>query len=153
MIVAQAANMSFFSPMIYIYKRKLVVNHVEKPCSCLFRHTYKPDPTRQVISTSSISYPISYWNHSQFLMKIIRCRILAAVLTLVLVHLLLFSTFCPGQEQSFPRKISLSRKLLSSPFDSVSTSKLSGIKKQTKKAVEPSLRKAPSSVPNPTQNK
>ncbi|KAL5124303.1 Replication protein A DNA-binding subunit B [Glycine soja] len=88
-------------------------------------------------------------------MKIISFRILAAVLALVLVHFLLFSTFCLHHELGFSGKTILSKKLLYSSFDSVSTSisKLSGNKKQTKKAVEPSLRKAPASVPNPTQNK
>ncbi|KAG5006801.1 hypothetical protein JHK85_025343 [Glycine max] len=87
--------------------------------------------------------------------KIVSFRLLAAVLALVLVHFLLVSTFCLHHEQGFSRETTLSRKLLSSSFESVSTSvsKLSGNKKQTKKAVEPSLRKAPASVPNPTQNK
>ncbi|KAK7278831.1 hypothetical protein RJT34_23869 [Clitoria ternatea] len=90
-------------------------------------------------------------------MKIISCRVLAAMLALVLVHFLVLSTLCLHHEQSHSRETSvMSRKLLLSlSFDSVSTSisKLSGNKKQPKKAVEPSLRKAPSSVPNPTQNK
>ncbi|KAK7392813.1 hypothetical protein VNO78_21261 [Psophocarpus tetragonolobus] len=87
---------------------------------------------------------------------IISCRILAAVVALVLFPFILFSTFCLHHEQSVSRETTLSRKLslLSSSFESVSTSesKLSGNKRQTKKAVEPSLRKAPPSVPNPTQN-
>ncbi|WVY98652.1 hypothetical protein V8G54_030803 [Vigna mungo] len=86
-----------------------------------------------------------------FLMKNIRCRLLAAVLALVLVHILLFSSFCDHHEQRFPKDRLLCRKLLFSSSDSASTSESN--KKQTKKAVEPSLRKAPSSVPNPTQNK
>ncbi|QCE05199.1 hypothetical protein DEO72_LG9g200 [Vigna unguiculata] len=93
-------------------------------------------------------------------MKNIRCRLLGAVLALVLVHILLFSTFCVRHDQRFSRDTFLSRKLLSSSSSSSSSDsasrserKLSGNKKQTKKAVEPSLRKAPSSVPNPTQNK
>ncbi|XWS56199.1 hypothetical protein CRYUN_Cryun09bG0065700 [Craigia yunnanensis] len=47
----------------------------------------------------------------------------------------------------------ISRKLLSSvaSFPSGET-KLNGTMKEPKKAVEPSLRKAPQSVPNPTQN-
>ncbi|MED6171099.1 hypothetical protein PIB30_037577 [Stylosanthes scabra] len=87
---------------------------------------------------------------------IIKYRVLASVLIfIVMVHLLLFSTFCSGHEQ-LQTPSTLSRKLLlssSSSLDSVSkvTGKL--IKKQTKKAVEQDLRKAPSSVPNPTQNK
>ncbi|XP_027938298.1 uncharacterized protein LOC114192709 [Vigna unguiculata] len=96
----------------------------------------------------------------KFLMKNIRCRLLGAVLALVLVHILLFSTFCVRHDQRFSRDTFLSRKLLSSSSSSSSSDsasrserKLSGNKKQTKKAVEPSLRKAPSSVPNPTQNK
>ncbi|KAL2326926.1 hypothetical protein Fmac_020353 [Flemingia macrophylla] len=86
---------------------------------------------------------------------IISSRYLAAVLALVLVHFLLFSTFCLRHEQSFSSETSLPRKLLSSSFDSASTSKskLSGNNNQPKKAVEPSLRKAPPSVPNPIQNK
>ncbi|KOM34111.1 hypothetical protein LR48_Vigan02g026100 [Vigna angularis] len=84
-------------------------------------------------------------------MKNIRCRLLAAVLALVLVHILLFSSFCVHHEQRFSRDKFLCRKLLFSSSDSAFTSESN--KTQTKKAVEPSLRKAPSSVPNPTQNK
>ncbi|KAI4300701.1 hypothetical protein L6164_034047 [Bauhinia variegata] len=88
-------------------------------------------------------------------MKISSCRVLVAVLALILVHLLLFSCFCLHHEESFSREKSLSRKLLSASLESVyaSTDELKGSKKQTKKAVEASLRKAPASVPNPTQNK
>ncbi|XVE75704.1 hypothetical protein DITRI_Ditri12bG0114300 [Diplodiscus trichospermus] len=47
----------------------------------------------------------------------------------------------------------ISRKLLSSVTSFPSAhSKLDGAMKEPKKAVEPSLRKAPPSVPNPTQN-
>ncbi|KAI4348765.1 hypothetical protein L6164_009447 [Bauhinia variegata] len=89
-------------------------------------------------------------------MKITSCRILGAVLALTLVHFLFFSSFRLHHEQSFSREKGLSRKLLSPSFESLSTSMdkyLKGSRKQTKKAVEPSLRKAPPSVPNPTQNK
>ncbi|KAH1070001.1 hypothetical protein GLYMA_03G143900v4 [Glycine max] len=86
------------------------------------------------------------------------CRILGAVLALVVLHFLLFSLYSLSHEQSFSGETSLSvsRELLSSSFASFSTSinKISGSKKQKKKKVmEPSLRKAPPSIPNPTQNK
>ena len=64
---------------------------------------------------------------------------------------------CPSlcqSHESLPKDRSQSRKLLVSTA-SVSTSvdKLNGAMKEPKKAVEPSLKKAPPSVPNPTQNK
>ncbi|KAK7259516.1 hypothetical protein RIF29_25125 [Crotalaria pallida] len=88
-------------------------------------------------------------------MKTIHYRVLAAILALVLVHFLLFSSFSIRHEQSISREASLSRKLLSSSLASFSTSigKISGSKKQPKKDVEQSLRRAPKSGPNPTQNK
>ncbi|KAK7336638.1 hypothetical protein VNO77_17184 [Canavalia gladiata] len=85
-------------------------------------------------------------------MKFIGCRVFTAVLALVLV----FSLFLLPHEHTFSRErsLSVSRKLLSSSLASFSTSigKISGSKKQHKKVVEPSLRKAPPSIPNPTQN-
>ncbi|CAL0302489.1 unnamed protein product [Lupinus luteus] len=87
-------------------------------------------------------------------MKTIFFRVLSAILALVLVHFLLFSSLCLNYEHRFSRDTSLSRKLLSSSFDSVSTSvgKISGSKKQHNKDLDQSLRKAPSTGPNPTQN-
>ncbi|KAL4286320.1 hypothetical protein HN51_027485 [Arachis hypogaea] len=94
---------------------------------------------------------------------IIKWRVLASILIfIIIVHLLLFSSisYCSGHEQS-QTSPTLSRKLLlSSSLDSVSN-KVKGKliisggskNKQTKKAVDQGLRKAPSSVPNPTQNK
>ncbi|KAE9598285.1 hypothetical protein Lal_00004158 [Lupinus albus] len=77
------------------------------------------------------------------------------VIALFLVHFLLFSSLCLHHEENFSRETSLSRKLLSLSFASVSTSigEISGSKKQHKKDVESSFRKVPSSGPNPTQNK
>jgi hypothetical protein len=46
----------------------------------------------------------------------------------------------------------VSRELLSSSF-ATSIGKINGNKKQNRKVVEPSLRIAPPSIPNPTQNK
>ncbi|WRX25763.1 hypothetical protein QQP08_018250 [Theobroma cacao] len=47
----------------------------------------------------------------------------------------------------------MSRKLLSAvALFPAGENKLNGAMKEPKKAVEPSLRKAPPSVPNPTQN-
>ncbi|KAK7378241.1 hypothetical protein VNO80_03679 [Phaseolus coccineus] len=86
----------------------------------------------------------------------IRSRTLGAVLALVMVHFLLFSLYSLSHEQIFSgeRSLSVSRELLSSSLASFSTSinKISGSRKQKSKDVEPSLRKAPSSIPNPTQN-
>nr|KYP70599.1 hypothetical protein KK1_009819 [Cajanus cajan] len=90
-------------------------------------------------------------------MKIRSCRILGAVLVLVMVHFLLFSLYSISHEHSFSGEtsVSVSRELLSSSLASFSTSinKIRGSKKQKKKVMEPSLRKAPPSIPNPTQNK
>ncbi|CAJ2671318.1 unnamed protein product [Trifolium pratense] len=87
-------------------------------------------------------------------MKITSCRVFAVVLTLVLIHFLLFSYCCIHHEQKFSRKINLqvSRELLSSSF-ATSIGKISGNKNQNRKVVEQSLRIAPPSIPNPTQNK
>ncbi|WVZ07519.1 hypothetical protein V8G54_020865 [Vigna mungo] len=80
-----------------------------------------------------------------------RSRIVVAVLALLLLHSLLFSLYSVSHEQSFSGETSLpvSRELLSSSFASFSTSMN---KKHKTKDVELSLRKAPSSIPNPTQN-
>ncbi|KAJ7971454.1 CLAVATA3/ESR-related 39 [Quillaja saponaria] len=93
-------------------------------------------------------------------MKIINCRTLASLFAfIVVVYLLGFSSFCLHHGQNNlardQRGVSLSRKLLSSSWASVSTTgkKLSGSKRQPKKAVEQSLKKAPHSVPNPKHNK
>ncbi|BAT85333.1 hypothetical protein LR48_Vigan1293s000300 [Vigna angularis] len=89
-------------------------------------------------------------------MKIRSSRILVAVLALVVVHCLLFSFYSVSRQHSFSGETSLPvpRELLSSSLPSFSTSmnKISGSKKQKTKDVELSLRKAPSSIPNPTQN-
>ena len=81
------------------------------------------------------------------------CRTLAAFLALILIEILMCPSLCQSHE-SLPKDRSQSRKLLVSTA-SVSTSvdKLNGAMKEPKKAVEPSLKKAPPSVPNPTQNK
>ncbi|KAG5072269.1 hypothetical protein JHK86_007480 [Glycine max] len=117
--------------------------------------SYKPDPTLE----NHHSHFRTKKPFSPFIMKTRRsCRILGAVLALVVLHFLLFSLYSLSHEQSFSGETSLSvsRELLSSSFASFSTSinKISGSKKQKKKKVmEPSLRKAPPSIPNPTQNK
>ncbi|KAL4304798.1 hypothetical protein AHAS_Ahas16G0014300 [Arachis hypogaea] len=91
---------------------------------------------------------------------IIRCRVvLTAMLALFLVFLLFSSFFQSHDHHKSSKEISLSRKLLSQSMDSIISTrrvgKLSGSKKQNKKVVfvQQSLRKAPPSVPNPTQNK
>ncbi|AES81465.1 hypothetical protein MtrunA17_Chr7g0258581 [Medicago truncatula] len=92
-------------------------------------------------------------------MKITSCRVFAVILTLILIHFLLFSCCCVHHEPMFSRKtrLTMSRELLSSSFASFATSgingKISGSKKQNRKVVEPSMRIAPPSIPNPTQNK
>ncbi|CAK8543339.1 unnamed protein product [Lathyrus sativus] len=87
-------------------------------------------------------------------MKITRTRIFAVVFTLVLIHFLLFSCCCHHHDQRFSRKIGLqgSRELLSSSF-ATSFGKINGSKNLNRKVVESSLRIAPPSIPNPTQNK
>lgn len=83
----------------------------------------------------------------------VSCTTLAAFLALILIEILVCPSSCQSHE-SLPKDRSQSRKLLVSTA-SVSTSvdKLNGVMKEPKKAVEPSLKKAPPSVPNPTQNK
>ncbi|KAG2686953.1 hypothetical protein I3760_09G030700 [Carya illinoinensis] len=85
------------------------------------------------------------------------CRPLqAALFALLLIEILMCSSLCQCHE-SLPRSersIQYSRKLLVSTASiSTSQNKINGAMKEPKKAVEPSLRKAPPSVPNPTQNK
>ncbi|KAL2320851.1 hypothetical protein Fmac_029820 [Flemingia macrophylla] len=90
------------------------------------------------------------------LFSIISCKILGGVMALVVVHFLLFSLYSLSHEHSFETSVSVSRELLSSSLSSFSTSinKISRTMTQKKKkVVEPSLRKAPPSIPNPTQNK
>ncbi|KAF7818961.1 CLAVATA3/ESR-related 39 [Senna tora] len=89
-------------------------------------------------------------------MRIIMCRVLGLILLLIVF----FSSFCVAHEQRFSRDTRISRKLLSVssvPEASVSTNVIDKLiisgKPKNKKAVEPSLRKAPPSVPNPIQNK
>ncbi|OMO55180.1 hypothetical protein COLO4_36151 [Corchorus olitorius] len=56
----------------------------------------------------------------------------------------------PGERNHIPRKLLVSSM---ATFPAAGhNSKLNGAMKEPKKAVEPSLRKAPPSVPNPTQN-
>ncbi|XWS66429.1 hypothetical protein CRYUN_Cryun05aG0198700 [Craigia yunnanensis] len=64
------------------------------------------------------------------------------------------SSFCLCHGEVPPgERNQISRKLLSSVASFPSgQSKLNGAMKEPKKAVEPSLRIAPPSVPNPTQN-
>ncbi|XVE96082.1 hypothetical protein REPUB_Repub02eG0190800 [Reevesia pubescens] len=61
---------------------------------------------------------------------------------------------CHGEVPHGARNDQISRKLLMSSMAPFPTgqSKLNGAMKEPKKAVEPRLRKAPASVPNPTQN-
>ena len=81
---------------------------------------------------------------------------LSAFFALILVHILIIlcSSLCLCHGEVPPGEGNhISRKLLSSvaSFPSGET-KSNGTMKVPKKAVEPSLRKAPASVPNPTQN-
>ncbi|QCD97507.1 hypothetical protein DEO72_LG6g2217 [Vigna unguiculata] len=89
-------------------------------------------------------------------MKMRSSRILVAVLALVMVHLVVLSLYSVSHEQRFSgeRSVAVSREVPSSSLTSFSTSmsKIGGSKKQKNKDVELSLRKAPSSIPNPTQN-
>ncbi|KAG2683322.1 hypothetical protein I3843_10G026400 [Carya illinoinensis] len=94
-------------------------------------------------------------------MKKISCRTLVALLAVILIEILVCCSLCQCHE-SYPRdhqRLIQSRKLLLSTASvTVSTNdhdqnKLNGTMKDPKKAVGPSLRKAPPSVPNPTQNK
>ncbi|KAG4927946.1 hypothetical protein JHK82_053637 [Glycine max] len=119
---------------------------------------YKRNRRKQSLPSVNLQRATVFSNVSDKPAKIIRsCRILGAVLALVVVHFLLFSLYSLSHEQSFlgETSLSVSRELLSSSLASFSTSinKISGSKKQKKKVVEPSLRKAPPSIPNPTQNK
>nr|DAD43194.1 TPA_asm: hypothetical protein HUJ06_001424 [Nelumbo nucifera] len=84
----------------------------------------------------------------------ISSRALAALLTLVLFHLLMCSVLSLHHESKSPReRIQSRRLLLSAASVSVNLKKLNGKNKEPKKAVETSLRRAPPSVSNPIQNK
>ncbi|EXB93638.1 hypothetical protein L484_018024 [Morus notabilis] len=95
----------------------------------------------------------------------ISCRTSAAIFVLIIVEITFCSSLCLCHEQNIlqrdhQRSLLLSRKLLfSSTMASVSVSpnndklRTSSAMKEPKKAVETSLRKAPASGPNPTQNK
>ncbi|KAL4370733.1 hypothetical protein AHAS_Ahas06G0095300 [Arachis hypogaea] len=77
------------------------------------------------------------------------------MLALFLVFLLFSSFFHSHDHHKSSKEIGLSRKLLSQSMDSIISTRRVGSKKQHKKVVfvQQSLRKAPPSVPNPTQNK
>lgn len=104
------------------------------------------------------------WTKTTPHMKI-NCRGLVSLFaTTILIGILFLSSLSLSHEQQIlQRQIRLSRRLLfpatTSSMASFSTMphKLFGTAgaamKEPKKAVDPSLRKAPSSVPNPTQNK
>ncbi|KAM1197259.1 hypothetical protein ACFX2G_008962 [Malus domestica] len=89
---------------------------------------------------------------------------IASLFALILIEILLCSSFCLCHEvQIFPRREreTLSRKLLLIPTASVSTRTTatvnnlssSGAMKETKKAVESSMRRKPPSGSNPIQNR
>ncbi|XXG50887.1 hypothetical protein AAC387_Pa02g4785 [Persea americana] len=83
-------------------------------------------------------------------------KALAALSALMLLHLLICSPSSLPLERTSLRGCNLPRRLLLSVVSSASTSlkNLPAARmKEPKKAVEASLRKAPPSVPNPTQNK
>ncbi|KAE8689994.1 Emsy N Terminus/ plant Tudor-like domains-containing protein isoform 1 [Hibiscus syriacus] len=69
---------------------------------------------------------------------------------LILLHILISLCLVHGVSSGETDRITISRKLLSS-VASLATGNGAAVK-EPKKAVEPSLRKAPPSVPNPTQN-
>ncbi|GMN55902.1 hypothetical protein TIFTF001_025025 [Ficus carica] len=94
----------------------------------------------------------------------ISCRTSAALFALILIEIVLCSSPCLCHEQNIlqrdhQRSFSLSRKLLMASIshvmsqDNINKLQASSATKEPKKAVETSLRKAPASGPNPTQNK
>ncbi|KAF3442632.1 hypothetical protein FNV43_RR16548 [Rhamnella rubrinervis] len=94
-------------------------------------------------------------------MMMISCRRSGALFAFVLIAILLLSPLCLCQEEQIivkRHRILSIRRLLTFPTSmaSVSTALSSAAgasMKEPKKAVETSLRKAPASGPNPTQNK
>ncbi|GMJ14829.1 hypothetical protein HRI_005152100 [Hibiscus trionum] len=76
----------------------------------------------------------------------------SGLVALILLHILICC--CVGHGET--NQMSISRKLLSSVASfatrNASASASASAVQEPKKAVEPSLRKAPPSVPNPTQN-
>ncbi|XVF07342.1 hypothetical protein REPUB_Repub06bG0130300 [Reevesia pubescens] len=86
---------------------------------------------------------------------------LTSFYALILFHILILmcSSLCLCHGEVHPagyQRNQISRKLLSSDhvasFPTAQNNKLNGIMKEHKKAVVQSLRKAPTSVSNPTQN-
>ncbi|KAL4339825.1 hypothetical protein GQ457_08G016650 [Hibiscus cannabinus] len=67
---------------------------------------------------------------------------------LILLHILISVVVSSGETN----RVVNSRKLLSSVASFATANGKGAAVKEPKKAVEPSLRKAPPSVPNPTQN-
>ncbi|GKV25811.1 hypothetical protein SLEP1_g35198 [Rubroshorea leprosula] len=91
----------------------------------------------------------------------INYRNLAALFALILMQTLITSSnslcfyredvpLLPPRERNFPRRLLGSMASFSTSGNTVTGAAAA---KEPKKAVEPSLRKAPASVPNPTQNK
>lgn len=80
---------------------------------------------------------------------------LVTLFALFVIHFLMCSALSLHHERyTHPRERSQSRRLLASitPL-SAHLNKLNGATEESKKTVEACLRKAPSSAPNPTQNK
>ncbi|KAG8646839.1 hypothetical protein MANES_09G033750v8 [Manihot esculenta] len=91
-------------------------------------------------------------------MKII-CTTLEAVVALILIHILTFSSPCLCNEEIINGRNKLPRRLLLLPMANGSHSrrlmimKSEAVKQQPEKRVEQRLRKAPPSVSDPIQNK
>ena len=118
-----------------------------KTCTVTF-----PEEITECLSSKVIS--ITFLLQQNNTMKFIH-RALFVVFALILFHLLIcspLSLHC--WRNTHPRVRNQPRRLLGS-FVSISSNlnKLSGAIQDPKKAVEPSLRKAPPSDSNPTQNK
>lgn len=107
-------------------------------------------------------FPNLFHLNQTLLMKMIMtsCRRLGALFAFVLIAILFLSSVSLCQEEQITvqrqRILSIRRLLMFPTMASVSTTRSSAAgtaMKEPKKAVESSLRKAPASVPNPTQNK
>ncbi|KAK8563320.1 hypothetical protein V6N13_007716 [Hibiscus sabdariffa] len=87
-------------------------------------------------------------------MKMKSCINLSAFLGLFVVHILIIIMICSchgERNQQNPRKLLIISSMASTSFGA-GGSKLNAGMKEPKKAVDPSLRTAPTSVPNPTHN-
>ncbi|KAB1226690.1 hypothetical protein CJ030_MR1G008461 [Morella rubra] len=86
----------------------------------------------------------------------ISARTLAALFALIIVEILVCSSFCQCHIIIPRERLTIqSRKLLVSTASvSINPNKINGaMKEYPKKAVEPSFRQKPPSAPNPTQNR